>query len=54
VVIAGADCGFAGRMSFKAIYTLVGATILALGLVTGGPPSPTPDAVAQASAVARG
>ena len=53
-MIAGADCGFAGRMSFKAIYTLAGAAILALGLVTGGPPSPAPGAVAQSSAVARG
>ena len=43
-------------MSFKAIYTLAGAAILALGLVTGGPPSPVADAgaVAEASAVARG
>ena len=41
-------------MSFKAIYTLVGASILALGLVTGGPPSPMPDVVAQAGTVARG
>ena len=42
-------------MSFKAIYTLAGAAILALGLVTGGPPSPAGGAVAQASpTVARG
>lgn len=41
-------------MSFKAIYTLVGAAILALGLVTGGPPTPAPGPVAEASAVARG
>lgn len=41
-------------MSFKAIYTLAGAAILALGLVTGGPPSPTPGPVAQAGTVARG
>ena len=45
-------------MSFKAIYTLAGAAILALGLVTGGPPSPMPGAgagaVAQSGAVARG
>ena len=41
-------------MSFKAIYTLAGAAILALGLVTGGPPSPAPGAIAQATTVARG
>ncbi|MFN3725652.1 MAG: hypothetical protein ACK4SZ_05030 [Allosphingosinicella sp.] len=43
-------------MSFKAIYTLAGAAILALGLATGGPPSPAAGAgaVAQSSAVARG
>ena len=52
-MIAGADCGLYRRMSFKAIYTLAGAGILALGLVTGGPPSPAADAVAQSSAVAR-
>ncbi len=41
-------------MSFKAIYTLAGAAILALGLVTGGPPSPSPGAIAVASTVAQG
>lgn len=41
-------------MSLKAIYTLAGAAVLALGLVTSGPPSPLPGAVAEARAVARG
>ena len=49
----GVNQGSLGGMSFKAIYTLAGAGILALGLVTAGPPSPAPGAIAQSSAVAR-